>query len=80
MTRRCVLLTTSLKLGLVAPIHAQPKPPAVPDGVKVVRDVPYVEQGHERQKLDLYLPDQKATTPLVVFIHGGGFAKGSKKR
>ncbi|MHA3775446.1 alpha/beta hydrolase fold domain-containing protein [Verrucomicrobiota bacterium sgz303538] len=44
-----------------------------------LRDVPYVTNGHERQKLDLYLPAQNgAARPLVVWIHGGGWEGGSK--
>ncbi|MBI5691962.1 MAG: alpha/beta hydrolase fold domain-containing protein [Verrucomicrobia bacterium] len=33
---------------------------------------------HERHKLDLWLAPSPAPTPLVVFIHGGGFVNGSK--
>ena len=37
---------------------------------------------HERQKLDLYLPEKKdadsTSLPLVIFIHGGGFTFGDK--
>ena len=33
---------------------------------------------HERNKLDLWLAKSAAPTPLVVFIHGGGFVNGSK--
>ena len=62
---------------------AETAPPAAPpqqDGaqaVRVLRDLPYVEDGHERQKLDLYLP-QKPAGPLLVWIHGGGWREGSK--
>lgn len=34
---------------------------------------------HERNKFDLYLAKSKSPTPLVVFIHGGGFAFGNKE-
>jgi acetyl esterase/lipase len=38
-----------------------------------------VKDGHERQRLDLYLPAEKAAArPLVVWIHGGGWHEGSK--
>ena len=44
-------------------------------------DLPYVQDGQERQRLDLYLPaappDSKGR-PLVVWVHGGGWESGSK--
>ena len=33
---------------------------------------------HERNKIDLYLVESKTPTPLVLFIHGGGFQGGDK--
>lgn len=33
---------------------------------------------HERNKLDLWLAKSDTPTPLVVYIHGGGFVNGSK--
>jgi acetyl esterase/lipase len=56
-------------------------PPArVPDGVKAHRDLAYVENGHERQKLDLYLPEKAgAPLPLIIWIHGGAWSAGSKE-
>jgi acetyl esterase len=33
---------------------------------------------HERNKLDLWLANSDKPTPLVVYIHGGGFVNGSK--
>ena len=33
---------------------------------------------HERNKLDLYLVESKMPTPLVLYIHGGGFRAGDK--
>jgi acetyl esterase/lipase len=62
--------------------YAQPprsQPPAAPPGVKVLRDLAYVENGHERQKLDLYLPEQATgPLPLIVWVHGGGWRGGNK--
>ncbi len=56
----------------------RPTPP-LPPGVKAHRDLAYVENGHERQKLDLYLPEKSdGPVPLVIWIHGGGWAAGSK--
>jgi len=44
------------------------------------RDLSYVENGHERHRLDLYLPDESAEgVPLIIWIHGGGWQNGSKE-
>lgn len=38
-----------------------------------------IEYGpHERNVLDLYLADSDKPTPLVIYIHGGGFVGGDK--
>lgn len=55
----------------------------LPDNVKALRNLEYVENGHERHRLDLYLPDNdqpadSAKRPLVIWIHGGGWRAGSK--
>jgi acetyl esterase len=34
---------------------------------------------HDRNVLDLYLADSPRATPLVLFIHGGGFMGGDKR-
>lgn len=66
---------------------SRPKPPTrrMPD-VRILRDLEYVPGGHERNKLDLYLPKQLATQaltsgplPLIVWVHGGAWLGGSKK-
>jgi acetyl esterase/lipase len=57
-----------------------PAPPPLPPGVKALRDLEYVKGGHERQRLDLYLPDKiTGPLPVVVWIHGGGWRGGSKE-
>jgi acetyl esterase/lipase len=33
---------------------------------------------HERHAIDLYLTESKQPTPLVIYIHGGGFVGGNK--
>lgn len=51
----------------------------VPEGAQVYRDLEYVEDGHERQRLDLYIPDKAdAPVPVIVWIHGGAWMEGSK--
>ncbi len=62
----------------------QPKPTKGPstDKVDSLKDLDYAGTGNPRQSLDLYLPKgYKGSTkklPLLVFIHGGGWAKGHK--
>lgn len=34
---------------------------------------------HERNVIDLYLAESKTPTPLVLYIHGGGFQGGDKR-
>lgn len=35
---------------------------------------------HERNLLDIWLADSDKPTPLVIFIHGGGFTSGDKSK
>jgi len=36
---------------------------------------------HERQRLDVYLPSERAAAPpVVLFVHGGGFVSGHRNR
>jgi acetyl esterase/lipase len=53
---------------------------SLPTGTIEHRDLPYVVDGHERQKLDLYLPaaDEKPDA-IVVWIHGGAWQAGDKQ-
>ena len=52
----------------------------LPAGVKLERDISYIPNGDEAQRLDLYLPENASEKPLplVVHIHGGGWKGGSK--
>ena len=51
-----------------------------PPGVTVLRDLQYIQGGHGRNRLDLYLPDKAdGRLPLVVWIHGGAWWAGSKE-
>ena len=61
--------------ALYAPFHER-EPYA---GVRVTRDIAYGT--HERQRLDLFEPQPTSrTAPVLVFVHGGGFVGGDKKR
>jgi len=50
----------------------------LPEGAEVLRDLEYIAGGHERHKLDLYLPPHEEPLPLVVWVHGGAWRKGDK--
>ena len=41
-------------------------------------DIPYVNDGHERQVLDIYSPPNAKNLPVVFWIHGGGWQVGDK--
>lgn len=71
-------LPAAVLLALLASVPAPAAP--VPQGTKVIADLAYVANGHVRQKLDLYLPEKaEAPTPVIVWIHGGGWVSGDKK-
>jgi acetyl esterase/lipase len=50
----------------------------LPVGAKHVRDIAYVTNGHERQKLDIVTLQSDKPVPLIVYIHGGGWSQGTK--
>jgi len=51
----------------------------VPEGTVIHRDLAYVTNGHERQRLDLYLPPVEHRVPLIIWIHGGAWLAGNKE-
>jgi len=66
---------------LAASLHAQTpvpaaKPAPVPKRAPTVTNVAYGT--HERQVLDFYKADSAKPTPLLFFIHGGGWVAGDK--
>lgn len=64
--------------GVLIASAAQPASPTA--GMKVERNIPYVENGHRNQVLDLYLPEQPSEKPLplMIWIHGGAWMGGSQ--
>jgi acetyl esterase/lipase len=57
-------------LFLCNPVNAQ----------KLTSDIPYVENGHQRQVLDIYTPENPSggSLPVMFWIHGGGWQVGDK--
>lgn len=50
--------------------------PALPAGTRAIRDVAYGDD--PRQRFDVYLPAQPKRAPILLFVHGGGWANGNK--
>jgi len=74
----CILLViTASSAG--AQERSSPERPQAPDGATAHRDLAYVANGHERQRLDLYVPDDGEHLPLIIWVHGGAFRAGSKE-
>lgn len=49
----------------------------LPQGVKVLRDIPYGNSG--KQRMDVYLPrDARKQAPVIFMVHGGGWRTGDK--
>jgi acetyl esterase/lipase len=79
--RRGVWLTGLLmSLELTSNSLAQGPRAQVPEGTEVHRDLQYVKGGHERQRLDLYLPKKPdGPLPVIIWVHGGAWLAGSKE-
>lgn len=75
MHRNRILLIVLLGFSLTSRIHADDVAPH-----KTHRDIVFAEVDGHRLKLDLYLPSGIDEAPLVVWIHGGGWRAGSKKK
>ena len=52
------------------------KPPVVPAGTRMLRDDSY--GADPRQTFDVYLPAVTEGAPVILFVHGGGWANGNK--
>ena len=76
---RAVLLCSLLAASPESPAQtpaAAPAKPAAPAIAPTLANVPY--GSHERQVLDFYKADSDKPTPLLFFIHGGGWVSGDK--
>lgn len=70
MTGLRILLCTWLAYSIPLSLQAQ----------QLTADIPYSDEKHERQVLDIYTPESKSETlrPVVFWIHGGGWQVGDK--
>jgi len=52
--------------------------PLTTEGVNVATNLAYGD--HANQVYDIFLPESKVPSPLVIYVHGGGFTHGEKER
>jgi acetyl esterase/lipase len=77
MRTHSFLLLAIILLPFTASVASAQQTPA---GVQAHRDLAYIENGHERHRLDLFLPENASgPTPLLIWVHGGGWQSGSKE-
>lgn len=69
MHRLVFLISCAVFVPSVAPAQTAPR---------VERDIPYAEPKNERQLLDISAPPSGSKRPVVVWVHGGGWMRGSK--
>jgi len=86
-----ILFSFWFSLDFTESLHAKPKELNagdkigefnIPPGVKVFPNLQYRDGGREYWQLDLAKPVEKAkeARPAIVFIHGGGWGRGDKRR
>ena len=65
-----------------APSNVRPDSQRKTRSFKIIENVPYADTDNPRQQIDLFLPRQQLDDkplPIVAFIHGGGWRKGSRR-
>ncbi len=70
--------------GLInrAPSNARPNSQRKNRPLEIIANIPYADTDNPRQQIDLFLPPQQLDDkplPIVAFIHGGGWRKGSRR-
>lgn len=75
---RPVIIAALLAVRLSAAVEPAPEPEA-PSAVSPTQEnLPYGT--HERQKLDFYKATADKPTPLLFYVHGGGWTAGDKRK
>lgn len=73
-----ILLSIILAINVIGQDETELKKAEIP------KLKPSIENGkygtHDRHTFDFWKPDSKKPTPLIVYIHGGGFVNGSKEK
>jgi acetyl esterase/lipase len=91
MLAAIITILAASRYGFAAEQRTEKQKPGQPAepimaGIQVLRDLQYIWGGHERNKLDLYLPKQDGDKgqkverlPLIIWVHGGAWMSGDKK-
>ena len=53
---------------------------ATANTIKIIKDIEFAVVKNQSLKLDIYQPQKPKGSPLVVWIHGGGWRKGTKEK
>jgi acetyl esterase/lipase len=89
MSKRVILAGTalfsaSLVTSFVTAQQPQQREPdsaaAVPEGITLIDDVRFASVDGKDLLLDLYMPADVVAPPLLVWVHGGGWSRGTHNR
>jgi acetyl esterase/lipase len=73
------VLAIPARAGIEGAAKTWPLPP-IPPNVTVYPDLAYANNGSPSQKLDLYVPKEGRNLPLIIYVHGGAFLMGDKRK
>src|SRR5436189_4982389 len=76
--RSIIALLIAAVLLVQIQVRAQTAPTPTPTPTPTKSGISYVENGEERQVLDIYAPPNAKDLPVVFWIHGGGWQAGDK--
>ncbi|WP_310821327.1 alpha/beta hydrolase [Stratiformator vulcanicus] len=65
-----VALAAAVALSIAAGVEAE--------DYRTIKNIEFAKTGQQPLKLDLYLPDGQSEGPLVVWVHGGAWMRGSR--
>ncbi|MDQ2679950.1 MAG: alpha/beta hydrolase [Candidatus Eremiobacteraeota bacterium] len=66
-----------LNIAFAIALSTSIRPPA--EAITAVHDIAYAGDANDAHRLDLYLPENRHSVPLVIFIHGGAFMTGDRR-
>ena len=64
------------------PLNIKPTSQRKKRPLTIIENIPYADTDNPRQQIDLFLPGERLDDkplPIVAFIHGGGWRKGSRR-